>query len=132
MPEPAPEQRLREQLFALAAGELTSVQILQLLDELAQYPDALGWLRHEHWLRLEAERAVRRQTPAVPTELRERIERLNTEMPTTPAVRVPEQSSAINAAGRRVIGLRGALLIAAAALVAGIVTGLLLGRLGHR
>ena len=76
MAERTGEQILRQQLTALADGELSSRQILEVLDHLATDPSALSWLKGEHRLRLEAQRAILEQTPAVPAELRERISKI--------------------------------------------------------
>ncbi len=80
MAEPLGEQNIRQRLTAFADGELTSFQIIEVLDYLSANPEALTWMKEEHRLRLEADRAVREQTPPVPPNLRARIAKMAVEM----------------------------------------------------
>ncbi len=94
MTESLGEHNVRERLTAFADGELTATEILEVLDYLSEHCEALEWMKDEYRLRVEVDRAVRAQTPAVPIELRQRIEKLAADL--VPARMLIERGSGVS------------------------------------
>ena len=81
MPGPLEEHNIRPYLMAFADGELSAADNLLVLDYLAEHPEALELMRGQQRLRIAAIRAAQTLTPAVPDELRRRVEELAATVP---------------------------------------------------
>ncbi len=77
MPAPIDDHQLRKYLEAFADGELDVETNLRVLEGMAMNPQATRRVMHQQELRRLVERAMREQSPPVPTELVAKIEAIS-------------------------------------------------------
>ena len=77
MPAPHDDNDLRKYIEAFADGELDVETNLRVLERMAMNPQATQRVMHQQELRRLVDRAMREQTPAVPADLRAKIEAMS-------------------------------------------------------